>query len=87
MSFIVQKAFGVQFPHMRGHILTFGTALAVCAAMFTPEAAYARENEQNEQHDANNCTEPKHRHSVVRPMTESAPIRKKEKLRVRRVLM
>jgi hypothetical protein len=59
----------------------------MCAAMFAPDSAYARENEQNEQHDALNCTDPKHRHSVVRPLTESLPIRKKDKSRVRRVLM
>jgi hypothetical protein len=87
VSFIVQKAFNVHFPRMRGHIPTLGAALVMCAAMFAPDSAYARENEQNEQHDALNCTDPKHRHSVVRPLTESLPIRKKDKSRVRRVLM
>ncbi len=85
MSFIVQKAFNVHFPRMRGHIPTFGAALVVCAAMLAPDSAFARE--RNEQHDALNCIDPKHRHSVVRPLTESLPIRKKDKSRVRRVLM
>lgn len=87
MLFIVQTAFKVQFPLMRGHISTLGAALVMCAALFVPDSAYARENEQNEQHDAANCTDPKHRHSVVRSLTESVPIRKKDKIRVRRVLM
>ncbi len=84
MLFIVQTAFKVQFPRMRGHISTLGAALVMCAALFVPDSAYARENEQ---HDAANCTDPKHRHSVVRSLTESVPIRKKDKIRVRRVLM
>ncbi len=87
MLFIVQTAFKVQFPRMRGHIPTLGAALVMCAALLVPDSAYARENEQNEQHDAANCTDPKHRHSVVRSLTESVPIRKKDKIRVRRVLM
>ena len=87
MLFIVQTAFKVQFPCMRGHIPTLGAALVMCAALLAPDSAYARENEQNEQHDAANCTDPKHRHSVVRSLTESVPIRKKDKIRVRRVLM
>jgi len=52
--------------------------------MLAPDSAFARENEQ---HDALNCADPKHRHSAVRPLTESLPIRKKDKSRVRRVLM
>lgn len=87
MLFIVQTAFKVQFPRMRGHIPTLGAALVMCAALLVPDSAYARENEQNEQHDAANCTDPKHRHSVVRSLTESVPIRKKDRIRVRRVLM
>lgn len=84
MSFIVQKAFNMHFLRMRGHIPTFGAALVVCAAMLAPDSAFARESEQ---HDALNCIDPKHTHSVVRPLTESLPIRKKDKSRVRRVLM
>ncbi len=84
MSFILQKAFLAHIPLMRGYLLTFGSGLIFCAAMMSPDAAYARETEQNE---AASCTDPKHRHYAVRPLTEPMPIRKKEKLRVRRVLM
>jgi hypothetical protein len=84
MSFIVQKAFPAHIRRMRGHWLTFGSGLVLGAAMMLPEASYARETEQN---DAANCSDPKHRHMVVRPLTEPAPIRKSEKIRVRRILM
>jgi hypothetical protein len=84
MAFIFQKAFTVQFPRMRGLVLSFGTGIAFLAAGMFPEAAMARETDQAE---AANCTDPKHRHVVVRPLTESVPIRKNEKVRVRRILM
>jgi hypothetical protein len=84
MSFIVQKAFKVQFPHMGRYVLSSGIGIVLGAAMFLPEPAFARENEPSEQ---SNCTDPKHRHTAVRPLTEPAPIRKKDKERVRRVLM
>jgi hypothetical protein len=84
MAFIVQKAFNVQFPRMRGHLFTFGTGIVLCAAMMAPDAAFARETDPN---DAGNCTDPKHRHTVVRPLTEPTPIRKSDKVRVRRILM
>jgi len=48
------------------------------------DAAFARETDQSE---AANCVDPKHKHTVVRPLTESVPIRKSEKVRVRRILM
>ncbi len=84
ISFILQKAFLMQFGRMRGILMTFGTGLVVFGAAMMPEAAFAREVEQAE---IANCTDPKHRHAVVRPLTESAPIRKTEKLRIRRILM
>jgi hypothetical protein len=87
MPFIVQKAFDVHLRRMRGHFVTLGPALVLCAAMLTPNSAYARENENGEQNETLNCTDPKHRHSIVRSLTESLPIRKKDKARVRRVLM
>lgn len=87
MLFIVQKAFDVHFRRMRGHFATLGVALVLCAAMLTPNSAYARESEHGEQNETLNCTDPKHRHSIVRSLTESPPIRKKDKARVRRVLM
>ena len=69
---------------MRGILLTFGTGLVVFGTSMMPEAAFAREVEQT---DVSNCTDPKHRHTAVRPLTESAPLRKTEKLRIRRILM
>ncbi|MFN0047270.1 MAG: hypothetical protein ACKVOS_12460 [Sphingorhabdus sp.] len=87
MTFIVQKAFSVYFTHMRGHILTIAAILILGATIMMPEMAYARENDQNDQHDTAICTDPKHRHFVIRSSTESLPIRKKEKTRIRRVLM
>lgn len=74
----------MQFGVVRGILLTFGTGLVVFGTIMMPEAALAREVEQA---DVTNCTDPKHRHTVVRPLTESAPIRKTEKLRIRRILM
>lgn len=82
--FIVAKAFKVHFPLMGRYLLSSSIWVALCAAMFVPESAFARENEQNEQPG---CTDPKHRHTAVRPLTESVPVRKKDKERVRRVLM
>ncbi len=84
MTFIVQKAFVAQISRMRGLFLTLGTGMVVLAAGMSPDAAFARETDQSE---AANCTDPKHRHTVVRPLTESLPIRRSEKVRVRRILM
>jgi hypothetical protein len=83
MAFIVQKAFTVQFPRMRG-LLIFGSGLVLVAAMMSPDSAFARETDQNE---SANCIDPKHRHTVLRPLTERLPLRKAEKVRVRRILM
>jgi hypothetical protein len=84
MAFIVQKAFGAQIRRMRGLFLTVSTGIIVLAAGMSPDAAFARETDQSE---AANCVDPKHKHTVVRPLTESVPIRKSEKVRVRRILM
>lgn len=84
MLFIVQKAFDVHLRRMRGLVLTLSVVMALGASFLIPERAFARENEQN---DAAICTDPKHRHFIIRSLTESWPIRKKEKARVRRVLM
>jgi hypothetical protein len=83
MSFIVQKAFSAQFAPMRGLISSTGRAFALFALLAVPQTAAAREAEpsQNE-----NCAESK-RVTVVRSLTEAAPIRKKDKARSRRVLM
>lgn len=84
MAFIVQKAFEAQTWRMRGIFLTFSAGIVVFSAGMLPEAASARETEQVE---TANCTDPKHRHTIVRPLTEPAPIRKTDKARVRRILM
>ncbi len=83
-SFIVQKAFCWQFGRMRGLFTTLGAGIVILSAGCAPEAAFARETEQSE---IANCNDPRHRHVVVRPLTESLPVRKAEKQRVRRILM
>jgi hypothetical protein len=83
-TFILQKALKAHFRRMRGALLSLGSGALLCAAMFSPEAVYARETEQGE---SANCTDPKHRHYVLRPLTEPVAVRKKDKVRVRRVLM
>lgn len=67
---------------MRGAIFTFTMALVVTG--FASDAAYARETEQS---DPPVCTDPKHRHFALRAPAEPALVKKKEKVRVRRVLM
>ncbi|OYU02221.1 MAG: hypothetical protein CFE36_07055 [Sphingomonadaceae bacterium PASS1] len=57
---------------------------AKCSDDEQPDTAFARETEQAE---IANCNDPRHRHFVVRPLTESLPVRKTENQRVRRVLM
>jgi hypothetical protein len=69
---------------MRGSFYTLCFGFVALGAAALPDNAMAREAEQAE---AANCTDPKHRHVVVRPLTESLPIRKSEKLRIRRILM
>ena len=69
---------------MRGSIFTLGFGFVALGAAVIPDTAMARESDQAE---TAICTDPKHRHVVVRPLTESLPIRKSEKLRVRRILM
>jgi hypothetical protein len=83
VSFIVQKAFAAHFERMRG--LRFSTcgAFALFAALAVPQSAAARETAPVQDE---NCTETK-RVTVVRPLTEAAPIRRKDKVRTRRVLM
>lgn len=83
-SFIVQKAFCWHFGRMRGLFATLGTGIILLSAGFLPDTAFARETEQAE---IANCNDPRHRHVVVRPLTESLPVRKSEKQRIRRILM
>lgn len=84
MAFILQKAFKAQTERMRGLFITFGASAVVLSAAMLPANAFAREVDQAE---AANCSDPKHRHTVLRPLTEPAPIRKSDKIRVRRILM
>jgi hypothetical protein len=83
MSFILQKAFPAQSDYMRGFVFTVFAIVALAILGFTPETAAAREIEQAE--NANCICKSQRR--IVRPLTESTPIRKKEKDRVRRILM
>lgn len=83
MSFILQKAFRAQTGRMRGSVFTFLAIGGVAVLGIAPEAAYAREAEQAE---TANCP-CKAQRRIVRPMTESTPIRKKDKDKVRRILM
>jgi hypothetical protein len=83
-SFIVYKAFCWHFAHMRRLFSTLGTGIVLLSAGFLPDTALARETEQAE---IANCNDPRHKHVVVRSLTESLPIRKTEKQRVRRILM
>ena len=83
-SFIVETGFGRQVVGMRGSFVTLSFGLFALGGGAFPDIAMARETEPAE---SANCVDPKHRHVVVRPLTESLPIRKSEKLRVRRILM
>jgi hypothetical protein len=69
---------------MRRLFSTLGTGIVLLSAGFLPDTALARETEQAE---IANCNDPRHKHVVVRSLTESLPIRKTEKQRVRRILM
>lgn len=80
MTFIVQKAFPAQIVRMRGFVFTL---LTFGVVSFAPEAAFAREAEQAETAD---CPT-KLQRRIIRPLTESTPLRKKDKDRVRRILM
>jgi hypothetical protein len=84
VSFIFQKALCWHFVEMRGLFSTLGTGIVILSAGFFPDTAFARETEQAE---IANCNDPRHRHVVVRPLTESLPVRKTEKQRIRRILM
>jgi hypothetical protein len=83
MSFILQQAFSAQTPCMKSFVFTMLAVCAVAVLGFTPEPALARETEQAEN---SNCP-CKSQRRIVRPLTESTPIRKKDKDRVRRILM
>jgi hypothetical protein len=83
-SLTVHKAFCWHCAEMRGLFATLGSGIVILSAGYAPDAAAARETEQAE---IANCNDPRHRHVVVRPLTESLPVRKGEKQRLRRILM
>lgn len=83
MPFIPQKSFKMQKRRMRGIIAPLSLVVVTLFIGMLPSAAFARETEQ----EAANCNDQKHRHAIVRPLTESLPIRKSDKIRVRRILM
>jgi hypothetical protein len=84
VAFIVQKAFKAQILRMRSLFFTFCASFVVLAAGISPDIAFARETDQTENAS---CGCVKQRRTIVRPLTEPAPIRKKDRDRVRRILM
>ena len=80
MAFILQKDFSAQSMCMRGHIFTILAVGATAAIGIVSETASAREAEQAD-------TTCKSQRRIIRPLTESTPIRKKDRDRVRRILM
>ena len=84
MLFILQKALGRHAIRMRGSFVSLNLGFVVLGAFALPSTAMARESEPAESASFN---DPRHRHVVVRPLTESLPIRKAEKIRIRRILM
>lgn len=72
---------------MRGSLVSLNLGFVVLGAFALPSAAMARETEPAESAESASCNDPRHRHVVVRPLTESLPIRKAEKIRIRRILM
>jgi hypothetical protein len=83
VPFILQKSFEMQKYRMRGIIAPLSLGVVTLFIGMLPSAALARETDQ----EMANCNDPKHRHAIVRPLTEPLPIRKSDKIRVRRILM
>jgi hypothetical protein len=82
--FILQKAFPVQSGSMQRLAFIIMLAAIAATAGFTPQAAYAADSDQAEN---TNCSCKTPRRTIVRPLTESTPIRKSDKVRIRRILM
>jgi hypothetical protein len=83
-AFMLQQALPVQTLHREGAFMKSVMAFVIGASVLLPAQAFARDSDS----ESAICTDPKHRHTVVRPLTEPAPVRKKDKLlRIRRVLM
>ena len=83
LLFILQKAFAVQVFRMRVFIFTPLAIVGAAMLVVAPETAAARESDQVE---AANC-QCKPQRRVVRSMMEPTPVRKKDRDRVRRILM
>ncbi len=83
MAFILQKAFLAHIAAMRGFVFAILAILATVTIGFTPVAASPRDAEQAE----NVSCSCKLQRRLVRPLTESMPVRKKDKDRMRRILM
>lgn len=81
---ILHKAFERRAFSMRRSVVSLSFGFVILGALALPDAALARENEQPE---TASCPDSKHRSIQVRPLTESLPIRKLDKVRVRRILM
>lgn len=73
----------MQIIRMRGFVFSMLAGSAIAVMGMTPETAAARESEQAE---SGSCP-CKSQRRIIRPLIESTPIRKKDKERVRRILM
>ncbi len=69
---------------MWGSFVTLSLGVFALGAFAIPSSVMAREADSSE---SVNCADPKHRHVLVRPLTEPVVIRKADKFRIRRVLM
>ena len=83
MAFILQKAFSAQIMRMRGFVFAILAVVATITIGVTPVTASPRDAEQVE----NISCSCKSQGRLVRPLTESMPVRKKDKDRMRRILM
>ena len=83
MAFILQKALLAHTRCMKGFAFTLSALGGAAVLGFAPEAASARESDQIEV--ASCQCKPQRR--VVRSMMEPTPVRKKDRDRVRRILM
>ena len=83
MAFILWKAFKAQRISVKGLTYTILAIAATVLMVITPVTASPRDSDQAE---AANCP-CKAQRRLVRPLTESMPVRKKDKDRIRRILM
>ena len=83
MAFILQKDFPAQIMCMRGFVFAISSVVAAIGIGVTPVTASPRDLDQAE----NASCSCKSQRRMVRPLTESMPVRKKDKDRVRRILM